>query len=684
LYHATMRMLKTKYGEEYPAYPRNYRHQELKKAEEQLQRLRFRTTSYQWDERGPSNVPGRTRGLVVDPRDPTQNTWLAGAVGGGVWKTTNGGLSWTHLTSNMPNLAIGSLAIAPSNPDVIYAGTGEAGIDGVGATGDGLYKSTDGGNTWVHLSSTSQFIDFENVSRIVVHPQNENILLVAVTADTQNYRTIGWQSAIYRSEDGGNSWIKTYESLGFSVEQLVAHPSDFNILYATVNRIGVLKSTDSGRTWRLCKKGMGQVSRVEIAISPTNPNVLYASCEGTLSGNNSDIYVSEDGGESWMLMIEEKKPDGSAGTNPDWLANQGWYNNTIMVHPFNDRAVYVGGVSLWFLERLQGQGTSINAVTGLSLIGTESFLFNEIRLFTDNGTNLQEGDFTAVEIRFGNGRKQKAHRFTVPAGSTSGVPANQYTYRDYVDVPFEVWDITNNRQLMVSFRDQAADGKFNLLPDFNASREYIFVHALPYNAQQPSSSVAQQGGHTFRSPYLLWMRTNDGVIFNENQLPNSLIRINYEKINTVFKRSTCVADPYGEFNKRNRQVHPDHHNLVAQIRGNEYRILNANDGGVYATDYSTGNAGTAEGSWRMAGNTYNTTQFYGVDKRPNLNMYIGGTQDNGTWVSGNVSNPDATTAYRFVWGGDGFEVVWSGNPNKVMFSSQFNGIGRNLNGFQST
>ncbi|MDW8288277.1 MAG: sialidase family protein, partial [Flammeovirgaceae bacterium] len=445
LYHATMRMLKTKYGEEYPAYPRNYRHQELKKAEEQLQRLRFRTTSYQWDERGPSNVPGRTRGLVVDPRDPTQNTWLAGAVGGGVWKTTNGGLSWTHLTSNMPNLAIGSLAIAPSNPDVIYAGTGEAGIDGVGATGDGLYKSTDGGNTWVHLSSTSQFIDFENVSRIVVHPQNENILLVAVTADTQNYRTIGWQSAIYRSEDGGNSWIKTYESLGFSVEQLVAHPSDFNILYATVNRIGVLKSTDSGRTWRLCKKGMGQVSRVEIAISPTNPNVLYASCEGTLSGNNSDIYVSEDGGESWMLMIEEKKPDGSAGTNPDWLANQGWYNNTIMVHPFNDRAVYVGGVSLWFLERLQGQGTSINAVTGLSLIGTESFLFNEIRLFTDNGTNLQEGDFTAVEIRFGNGRKQKAHRFTVPAGSTSGVPANQYTYRDYVDVPFEVWDITNNR-----------------------------------------------------------------------------------------------------------------------------------------------------------------------------------------------------------------------------------------------
>jgi photosystem II stability/assembly factor-like uncharacterized protein len=682
LYHAALKMLKTKYGENEPSYPSNYRFSELNKANSALRKSKFRVTSYQWEERGPANVPGRTRGLVFDPRDASQNTWFAGSVGGGVWKTTNGGNTWTHLTPDMPNLAIGSLAISASNPDILYAGTGENGIDGVGVTGDGMYKSSDGGNTWIQLESTVSNPDFQNVNRIIIDPQNSNIVVAAVTSEGEDYRTIGSFSAIYRTEDGGTSWTKYYSSLGFSIEQIVADPKNFNIQYATINRTGIIKSTDGGKTWNSASKGLGQVARIEMAVANNNTNILYASCEGTLSGNNSDLYVSEDGGQNWMLVIEEKKQDGTAGTNPNWLGNQGWYDNTILVHPFNNQIVYVGGIGAWMLERKAGQGEPINAITGVDMIDTQSFLYDEVRFFADNGTDLQEGDFTGVEIRFGNGKKQKAHRFTVPPGSTSGVPASSYLYKDYIDVPFEVWDITNNRQLMVSFRDQTANGKYDLTDDFNISREYIFVHALPYSTQ-PSNSIAKIGGHTFRSSYLLWLRMLDALTFDENNLPNSIIRVNYQKINTVFKKSEAISDPYLEGNKKNSFVHPDHHNLVAQIKGTEFRILNANDGGVYVTDYSSGNAGFANNSWKMVGNTYNSSQFYGADKKPNANIYIGGTQDNGTWVTSNTTVVDASTTYRAVWGGDGFEAVWSGNPNKVMFSSQFNAIGRNLDGFST-
>jgi photosystem II stability/assembly factor-like uncharacterized protein len=682
LYHAALKMLKTKYGEKEPSYPSNYRVAELNKANLALRNAKFRTTSYQWEERGPANVPGRTRGLVFDPRDASQNTWFAGSVGGGVWKTTNGGNTWIHLTPDMPNLAIGSLAISASNPDILYAGTGESGIDGVGVTGDGMYKSSDGGNTWVQLESTVTNLEFQNVNRIIVDPQNANIVVAAVTSDGEEYRRIGAYSAIYRTEDGGISWTKSFFSEGFSIEQIVADPKNFNIQYATINRTGIIKSTDGGKTWNSASKGLGQVARIEMAVANSNTNILYASCEGILSGNNSDLYVSEDGGQNWMLVIEEKKQDGSAGTNPNWLGNQGWYDNTIMVHPFNDQLVYVGGIGIWMMERKAGQGTPISSVSGIDMIDTQSFLFNETRLFTDNGTALQVGDFTGVEIRFGNGKKQKAHRFTVPTGATSGVPASDYTYRDYIEVPFEVWDITNNRQLMVSFRDQVANGKFDLIDNFSAGREYIFVHALPYS-EQASSSIAKNAGHTFRSTYLLWLRMLDGVTFNENNLPASFIRVNYQEINTVFRKSEAIADPYGDSNGKNAYVHPDQHNLVAQLKGTEFRILNANDGGIYVTDYSSGNAGFATNSWKMVGNTYNSSQFYGADKKPNANVYIGGTQDNGTWVTSNTSVVDASTTYRHVWPGDGFEAVWSGNPNKVMFSSQFNVIGRNMDGFVS-
>ena len=137
-----------------------------------------------WRERGPANVPGRTRGLIVDPDDPQRLTWFAGSAAGGVWKTADGGINWEPITPTLPNLATTVLAMAPGNTSHIYLGTGEGfgNLDRV--RGSGIFKSTDRGKTWVWLTTTQGFGD---VNRIVISSDNSAIAVAA--ASTGIYRT---------------------------------------------------------------------------------------------------------------------------------------------------------------------------------------------------------------------------------------------------------------------------------------------------------------------------------------------------------------------------------------------------------------------------------------------------------------------------------------------------------------
>jgi hypothetical protein len=194
----------------------------------------------EWKERGPANVPGRTRGIIVDPDDANKNTWYAGSAGGGVWKTTNGGQAWTLLTPDLPNLATTTLAMAESNHNIIYMGTGESfgGLPGI--RGNGMFKSTDRGQTWQHLTGTESLSD---INRIAVSPTNANVLVVATT------------TGIYKSNDGGTSWTQ-HSSLQLYVEDLRTTPGNFNIQYAARNGVGVYKSVDAGVTWTLSNTGM--------------------------------------------------------------------------------------------------------------------------------------------------------------------------------------------------------------------------------------------------------------------------------------------------------------------------------------------------------------------------------------------------------------------------------------------
>jgi len=324
----------------------------------------------------------------------------------------------------------------------------------------------------------------------------------------------------------------------------------------------------------------------------------------------------------------------------------------------------------------------------------------------DIGDTLAE-DFVSVEVRFGpDGQggylKQKAHRFHVPDGEGSGVPAADYTYQDYIEVPFQVWDIDNDRQLMVAFRDQQKDVVFNLIEreTDNAlwqdnSREYIYISNITYNATTPDLGMAQNAGHEFRNLYFFWPVLAAGKIWDETNLPESKFIINH---NVSFNKKevirTVVSDAYNASTGVNRYyqstgsispqgLHPDHHNLVPIIwtgGSNSFQLLVANDGGVYKSNVGS-NPGEANESWETAGLSYNTSQFYAVDKAPGESRYIGGLQDNGSWMTQPGHVGSTTAYYRRATSGDGFGCAWNhANSNEIITSLYYNDIRKSVDG----
>ena len=275
-----------------------------------------------WKERGPDNVPGRGRGLVVSPTNPDK--WYDGTAGGGVWVTNNAGLTWSNTTDfAIPNLATTTVAISAANANIIYAGTGEPFQNSDGITGSGVVKSSDAGATWNYLNNT---LSFGSVGRILVSPTDANTLLV------------GASSGIYRSTNGGISWTKT-SSTGNT--QDLKYSVDNNTIFASVNASGIQQSTDGGITWtQTFVASANGIGRMEIGISPADNNRIYLSTAPPPGPTGSGMYMSTDGGATFSVLTYV------ASDSKDILGNQGWYDNTIVGHPTDKNVAYVGGVSV--------------------------------------------------------------------------------------------------------------------------------------------------------------------------------------------------------------------------------------------------------------------------------------------------------------------------------------------------
>lgn len=345
------------YGATAPAYPPDYKTTEMTRA---MQNSGESALELPWINRGPGNVPGRARGLVVDPADPNFNTWFVGTVGGGIWKTTNAGATWRELTRDMPNLAISVVVQAESNPNIMYGGTGESFFNVDVVNGDGIIKSTDRGETWFRLMTTVANDSFNNIARMIVDPSNPDIVLAATTSGRYKQNTANY-SGIFKSTNGGASWYQVYSEteIGASnrikrVLHIIATPGNFNVQYAAVREKGVLKSTNAGETWFLSSTGINdRTGRYELAIAPSNIDKIYAASEGS---PNSNLYVSSDAGATWTLTTV-------SGTNTNWLSAQGWYDNTIVVHPTNENRLYVAGVNLYTITMISETQRTIASIS---------------------------------------------------------------------------------------------------------------------------------------------------------------------------------------------------------------------------------------------------------------------------------------------------------------------------------
>ncbi|MFT5233540.1 MAG: hypothetical protein ACI9UK_002084 [Candidatus Krumholzibacteriia bacterium] len=325
------------------SYRPGYRTHETKRARQDMP---MQTKALTWTNRGPGNVPGRARVIVVDPDDTSGDTWFVATVGGGVWHTADAGANWTPMMDDQPLMSTQSLAMAASNTNVLYAGTGESYFNIDTMNGNGILKSVDKGATWTHLASTIDDPRFNNVSRIIVSPVDPDIVIVSTTVGRFK-SSLFPATYIFRSVDGGVSWTEAYSAVntgGFGgprITQVIADPTDFSIQYATSYGTGVLKSTDGGQNWAYTNTGITDFSgRFELAISPVDTDYLYISAQGSAS---SELWVSTDAGANWASMSNTSGED-------TWLGGQGWYDNTIICHPTNVRVVYVGGPQLYQLS----------------------------------------------------------------------------------------------------------------------------------------------------------------------------------------------------------------------------------------------------------------------------------------------------------------------------------------------
>jgi hypothetical protein len=267
-------------------------------------------------------VSGRANAIVPHPSD--ENTVYFGSAAGGVWKTTDGGASWTPLFDQVGTLPIGAIFVEPSAPDNVWVGTGDKNGGGcAGYFGQGVFLSQDGGATWsARNGSGTANMPLSVVNAVAVQPTDSNVVLVG-GAGTCNSIGSMTNPGVFRSTDRGATWTRV---LSVNVEDIVFVPGTSTV-YLAAPGSGVYKSTDGGATWALSSNGMtvSGTSRMRLAMAPSDSQTLYALVENRL-------YRSIDGGANWLLR------------NNTACEGQCWYNQAIDVHPTNPNILLVGTI----------------------------------------------------------------------------------------------------------------------------------------------------------------------------------------------------------------------------------------------------------------------------------------------------------------------------------------------------
>jgi photosystem II stability/assembly factor-like uncharacterized protein len=302
---------------------------------------------------------GRTKAAAGIPDRP--NVFFVGAVNGGVWKTTDYGRTWHPIFDEQPTGSIGAIALAPSNPDIVYVGSGEGLQRPDLSVGDGVYRSNDGGGTWTHLGLG----DGQQIPQIAVDPRSPDRLFVAVLGHPYGPNE---ERGLFRSIDGGTTFQKVlYRDPDTGAVDVVLDPSDPDIVYAALWEArqgpwengefsgpgsGLYKSTDGGSTWRPLTTGLptfeaDSLGRIGIGIAPSRPSRLFLTIDARRNGG---LYRSDDGGESWTLVNADPR-----------VTSRGSDFAEVKVHPANPDIVFTGSIVTW--KSVDG-GKSFSAFRG--------------------------------------------------------------------------------------------------------------------------------------------------------------------------------------------------------------------------------------------------------------------------------------------------------------------------------
>ncbi len=348
-----------------------------------------------WSYLGPTNVSGRCTDVeAVSPRGQQYTIWIGSATGG-VWKSINEGTTFEPVFNDMPCASIGDIAIDPTNPDVVWVGTGEANIFRSSSAGCGVFKTTDGGETWTAMGLAGTY----TIPRIRIHPENPDIVWVAAGGHEW---TKNPERGLFKTIDGGETWSKVlYVDDETGVNDIVLHPTEPDTIYATTwqrtrlkwsdprnfphyENSGVWKSTDGGENWEQINDGLPEAAfrgRIGIDIAPSNPDVLYAYldsyevAEKAKPGQKdtygramkdrikgATIYRSADAGATWEQVsgLDEK----TKKFMENHSATYGWVFSQIRVDPQDENRIYTMGLALNMSE---DGGRTAKVLTGMHL-----------------------------------------------------------------------------------------------------------------------------------------------------------------------------------------------------------------------------------------------------------------------------------------------------------------------------
>jgi photosystem II stability/assembly factor-like uncharacterized protein len=293
------------------------------------------TNHLEWRSIGPDRGG---RSIAVSGSSSRINEYYFGAVGGGLWKTIDGGQTWKPVTDGqLKSSSVGAVAVSNSNPDVVYIGMGETELRGNIMQGDGIYKSIDAGKTWEHVGLE----ETQAISKIRVHPTNPDIVYVAALGHPYGENP---ERGVFKSTDGGKNWNKIlFKSTKAGAIDLVMDANNPDVLYSTFWQVyrtpykmlgggpdcGIYKTTDGGKSWEDISENSGLPSRplgkIGITVSPVNSNRLWALVEA----NNGGVYTSDDAGSTWSLINDERK-----------LRQRAFYYSRIYADPKDENTVY--------------------------------------------------------------------------------------------------------------------------------------------------------------------------------------------------------------------------------------------------------------------------------------------------------------------------------------------------------